>query len=637
MTHPQDDRRMAKPYMATAQSPAFAESDRALFEAMQQLSSNLLFRVDLLTNHVELLGKMCEAYDLPKTLEDFPQSVFAFVAPDDRETLLQMMQDMRHGLETVCDIRLKAKDSTLRWHRNEYLLHYDANGTPIEALGKISDVHEKKELETKLARDGLTGCLRREAFEALCGEYMHNAVDKSHALFIIDIDNFKAINDNLGHHFGDIVLRETGDRLRSIFRSSDYIGRVGGDEFMVFMRDVSDFSLVAKKAEEIVDAMDVTYKGKSQSYHISGSVGLALAPHDGGDFLTLYKNADTALYDVKNRGKNGYLRYHNALSKGTMENTTPFDLAARSTAQHFNQALLADVFDLLFESKALDISMHQVLQLVGKALGVSRCYVFEQSKTVPDAYTNTYEWCAPGISAEIENLDCLPAALVRPFFDKANDAGILYCNDLTALKDDGAYTLMAQQGVQSFLHAYTSRDNQVSYVFGFDECTTPRVWSPMEISTIMYVSRIVAQFLNYKNALEQTSAVSEERLAVLDSLNYFSYIIDPEDHSLRYFNKAVQDKLPDLKIGDTCYMHLRGFGHECETCPLKQMRERKEKSARGVVYNQLLDMYVLLNAVWLPHYEGKECIFVSSNDVTDLIDPAHPCMLEPKEIQSDKP
>ncbi len=190
---------------------------------------------------------------------------------------------------------------------------------------------------------------------------------------------------------------------------------------------------------------------------------------------------------------------------------------------------------------------------------------------------------------------------------------------------------MDAQGVQSFLHAYTYQSKHVSYVLGFDECTGPRVWSPMEVSTIMYLSRIVAQFLNYKNALEAANVVSEERLAVLDSLNYFAYIIDPDTHKLSYYNKAVQAMLPDLKTGDICYVHLRGNSTECADCPLKAMRASKETTAREVIYNRKLDMHVLVNAVWLPQFDGKEAIFVSSNDISDVIDPACAGALLPNE------
>ncbi len=391
------------------------ERDRNLFEAMQVLSPDLLFRLDLRTNRMEMFGKTCEDYHLPKVLEDFPAAAFPHIEEEDAQALSKAVQDMKQGLQTACCIRLRTKDGQLRWHTHQYVLRYNDAGTPTEALGKLTDVHEQKELENQITRDGLTGCLRKKTFERLCIGYMIDNPKSSHALLIIDIDNFKAINDNLGHYFGDMVLCETGDRLKKMFRANDYIGRVGGDEFMVFMRDVGDWSLVERKAREIVKAMDVTYEGKNQSYRITGSVGVAMSPKDGDDFFALYKNADIALYDVKNRGKNGCLRYHPTLSKGTMENTTPFDVALRSLSQHFNAALIADVFDLLFESKVLDISISRALQRMGRQFGVSRCYVFEQSKQTADVYTNTYEWCAAASPPKLTICKCSHARLCSPF------------------------------------------------------------------------------------------------------------------------------------------------------------------------------------------------------------------------------
>lgn len=593
--------------------------DQRFLEAVQMLSTDLLFRLDLKTNVLELFGKARAQYGFPSTLDDFPNCVLPYIAAEDHPAFLTAIAEMRQGKNSGCHLRIQKNDGSLRWHTHEYILQYDENGVAVEAFGKIIDIHAQKELENRSQTDTSTGCLRKEAFEMLSTTCLAALPECNHALFVIDIDNFKAINDNLGHYFGDMVLREVSDRLHALFRNSDYIGRIGGDEFMVFLREVSDIHLLEDKAKAIVEAMDITYHGTNSAYRISGSIGVSVYPQDGRRFADLYQHADTALYDVKHRGKNGYTLYHSALSKGTMENTTPFDVALRTLSQHFNPDFVAEVFNLLFESKDLTVSMQSVLQCVCTEFGASRCYVFERSKTNPHAYDNTYEWCAPGVMPEIDELQGLSEELVEHFFDKANRSGVFYCNDLTTLNDDSAYQLMAEQGIQSFLHGYIYSGNQVSYVLGLDDCASARVWSPIEISTIMHVSKIIAQFLNYKNAMEATQIISEDRLSVLDSLSSFAYIIDVETKTIRYFNRATKAVLPDLKIGDICHKGLRGYDELCRNCPLVQMKEENLTTTRNVIYNKRLNIPVLVHAVKIPRYDGKESIFVSSTDVSDLL------------------
>jgi diguanylate cyclase (GGDEF)-like protein len=126
---------------------------------------------------------------------------------------------------------------------------------------------------------------------------------------IIDIDNFKDVNDSHGHLFGDSVLTEISGKLRDMFRSSDILGRFGGDEFIVFLKNMSDKEMIAEKARMVCDIFRDTYTGKNKDYKISGSVGVSLYPNHGKTFSDLFHKADSALYDAKCRGKDCYVIY----------------------------------------------------------------------------------------------------------------------------------------------------------------------------------------------------------------------------------------------------------------------------------------------------------------------------------------
>ncbi|MEG1602924.1 MAG: GGDEF domain-containing protein, partial [Cloacibacillus sp.] len=124
-----------------------------------------------------------------------------------------------------------------------------------------------------------------------------------HALLIIDIDNFKLVNDRLGHMYGDVVLATLAQCLMPIFRVNDVIGRIGGDEFFVFMKNISSENIAFTKAETICGLFRRTYCENNVSCQISASIGIAIFPSHGVGFEALYNNADSALYVAKAGGR----------------------------------------------------------------------------------------------------------------------------------------------------------------------------------------------------------------------------------------------------------------------------------------------------------------------------------------------
>ena len=168
-------------------------------------------------------------------------------------------------------------------------------------------------LDTKAHIDQLTGILNKLSFE----EYVEKRISSSltienHALILIDVDNFKGVNDTLGHAYGDKVLSDIGALMRQTFPEADYLGRVGGDEFAVFINSMpTEISInyqgyVRIKCEELCDGFRNHYTGDDGKYKISASLGVAFFPEHGSSFSELYAQADKALYFSKHQGKDTY-------------------------------------------------------------------------------------------------------------------------------------------------------------------------------------------------------------------------------------------------------------------------------------------------------------------------------------------
>ncbi len=238
-----------------------------------------------------------------------------FVHADDKKLVTRFFTDILRGAPYVeCEARIAKADGTFLWCRMRSTQQFDANGAPIKAIGVISNIDEEKQraqrLMEKAERDTLTKLYNKGTVQALIADHLSSRRTESiDALLIIDVDNFKSVNDTEGHLFGDKFLIHIADCLNKIFRNTDLIGRIGGDEFIVLARDLPDIELARQKAEQALSAFRNIQTGEKRHLAVSCSVGIAITQGQNIPLETLYSNADWALYQAKRGGKNRYMIY----------------------------------------------------------------------------------------------------------------------------------------------------------------------------------------------------------------------------------------------------------------------------------------------------------------------------------------
>ena len=179
-------------------------------------------------------------------------------------------------------------------------------------VGVMTDITQQKELERKLTHlslhDTLTGVPNRMHFIRHLSQAIFRARrhGRSLAVFFIDLDGFKEVNDTLGHDAGDTVLRQIAQRLQKVMRQSDFIARFGGDEFVVMAEEVSDRSSVDSVAAKLMDAVSESCPVKGETRTLSTSIGIAFYPDQGDTPDDLINHADQAMYHAKSQGRNCY-------------------------------------------------------------------------------------------------------------------------------------------------------------------------------------------------------------------------------------------------------------------------------------------------------------------------------------------
>src|SRR5918999_3825342 len=222
------------------------------------------------------------------------------------------------------EYRMVHEDVRVIWVSDQAFFVRNENGEPWLIQGVIFDITERKNAEEEVAflayHDKLTGLPNRVLFEEMLEAALARA--RRHELAVgvlyLDLDNFKLVNDSLGHHAGDELLRQLGERLRGCTRETDLVARQGGDEFLLLLADLErgpsatteiDAELIAAEsvAVRVREALQRPFDLSGTSFYATGSIGISLFPRDGTDSTTLMMNADAAMYQAKRTGPSSYV------------------------------------------------------------------------------------------------------------------------------------------------------------------------------------------------------------------------------------------------------------------------------------------------------------------------------------------
>lgn len=222
-----------------------------------------------------------------------------------REKLIAAFHD---GVRSfVVDIRVGDKEGGYKWRNLDIQTAALPGSSDIRVYLLFTDIDEKKRAHIEVARravqDSLTHLYNRGAFMEMIAR-MTEEEGAPFAFVIIDIDGFKRVNDTLGHHVGDRLLVEAANRLCAMVRKEDLVCRLGGDEFIVCLKNIAEDGEIEKKARELCGALRISAQEEGLSVPVSASIGVAVFPRDGRSFEMLYKHADIALYHSKRGGKN---------------------------------------------------------------------------------------------------------------------------------------------------------------------------------------------------------------------------------------------------------------------------------------------------------------------------------------------
>ena len=294
---------------------------RYLFELPEDTYAALFMDIDdwrIIQHQRHTVGD--QILDICETMEDFAENAINCLANSNdtatrnfyqtlsKESMYRISESgTRHYMLKYLRHMPNGEDLWVRTDINFLIDPENGHLCAIWTLRNInSKIQQSLSLQMAAERDDLTGLLNRASTTRQIQQILQTDVQSQHALFIIDVDNFKSLNDTYGHQTGDRFLITLATTLRKCFRDNDIVGRIGGDEFFVLMKNVPSSMIVAEKATTLLGISQV-FCDEYPDLHLSVSIGIGISPLNGNDLDTLYMNADKALYQAKHKGKNQFV------------------------------------------------------------------------------------------------------------------------------------------------------------------------------------------------------------------------------------------------------------------------------------------------------------------------------------------
>jgi polar amino acid transport system substrate-binding protein len=339
-----------KQYFEYVRNQSELRTSEERYRIAMETANDGLWDWDIQKNVCFISQKWQERLSLPSNLiENHFEVWLGKIHPDDEGKIRQLVKNYLEEKVDKYDVEYRLMDNHGKyiWVLSKSKLIKDKDGTIIRMVGAHTDITERKEYEEKIYKmayfDGLTNLPNRSFLIEKLDAAIKNTVEwnRKGALFFLDIDNFKQINDTLGHDIGDQLLQAVGKKIDEYLGSDFITARLGGDEFVILKEVISSSGEVEKTAEKIMKLFNDKWKLENNEMAVTMSMGSTVFPDDGMDVQKILKNADTAMYCAKDAGKNTYKFFEESM----LENV----LVRKELETDLRKAIENDEFQLFYQ------------------------------------------------------------------------------------------------------------------------------------------------------------------------------------------------------------------------------------------------------------------------------------------------
>ena len=530
------------------------------YELMEQLSMEYPFDLDVenwtMLRSYRLMDLRGE-YDYSDQYFPVDEEVLTLCPPDQELFLNAMREAAREektgSIDTRFNIHTDKEMPKYLWFRTYYKSIADRQGHITRIIGRSFNIDEDKNLQEEVRRDPLTKLLNKIEIQRETDAFLEGAEGGTHVLFLIDIDNFKGINDNFGHTFGDTVIVDIAEIIRSLFRNNDLTGRVGGDEFLVLMKNTT-LEKAKERAKNLGEALCKIYTGGSLHYRISASIGLAACSGgDGNTYSSLFEKADHAMYRTKQGGKNGY-EIAGAKDVGMLSNGIK-KIERRENMSVEDREFLAFSISLMAHAKNIDGSLNMLLNRITDRYQLDLVMVFEDSTdndgmVMTNYFGKRYSFYGKSVfpkkSPALKDLQPGDYKVIKN--TQSNFAVGLgnYLKTMDAHNENTPFSAVV--GKFEYVGGCTG---EVVYV-SLDE---ERQWQPGELEIFQELTRMMAIFVS----LRYRAAESREQISSIREKDQLTGLYNQD--AFRKVASGILEHPEEGKVYAVEYMDINNFGY----------------------------------------------------------------------------
>jgi len=561
----------------------------------------------------ETLEKLLDA---PLQREHFSQVLMnrVRVHPNDHHLLLELIaflsrthKEYRDGKCSMAfEYRILGADDAYHWFHLRQIIYFKGDH-PYKAVGILRNTDEERrqqeELLSRAERDPMTGLYNKERVRELIEEALQ-VPDTENALLVLDMDGFKQVNDQLGHLAGDAVISDMALSLQTVFRRTDILGRIGGDEFVVLLRDtVGDTAFIIDRCDQLRGLLRRSFTKGKKKLHVTGSIGIAAAPRDGITYDALFARADAALYRAKELGRDTQAFYDPRLKESREERMPEGIAQGRESA--FLEHPVEYIFQMLYETKDADLTVKLLLELFAKYFHVHRVYIYQMFE---ENYWSKciFEWRASGITSTDEAHYGRVAEIVQQNYRQTEYGYFSECRDAEEL-EPADRDAMLSQNVRAFLHCGIMEGTRFLGCVGFDDVYQARIWTRKEHEVLKAFADIMGSFLLDQSSINTLLVGNRHFRLILNTMDSYIWVIQQDTHDILYMNTpAYRDFGQESSILEKCYKIFHGQEEVCEECPFSPGNETQrafsfwnEKFQRQFTGKSFLVQWDENTAAWL--------------------------------------
>lgn len=474
-----------------------AELETKKYEIIADISEEIPFEYEI---HTDILtyAKKYEAIFGRKSVYRHPVQKFVsagYISEDTIDNFTNIFEAAKNGKEIHnTEYKLRNMKGEYEWHYSSFSLIQDEQGEPLRAVGIIRNINTLKQEQASLLKraqtDSMTGLLNKATTEAFVREHLKDIQPGSNDIvMLVDIDDFKNINDTFGHLTGDEVIIDIANILMRYTFNEGYIGRIGGDEFLVYLPNILDIQLACEKAKNYANELQIKYPGTDGKPKVTLSIGIA-ATDISIPYSDLIEHADAAVYQAKLNGKNGYVLYNESLERSEYHNER------RDNTSNYNPAVLSNSIHILCENTDTHTSIQKALSYIGNALGIDRIAIWEYED---DSFlSKSFEWQSTSYPYSDANSDKLNSSQWEEI-DTLSITGTYHTSNTKAIKlnnfGKGVYF-----GVTEFIQSkFVYQSNTIGYI-GYFNYSDDIVWSTQTIETCNLFTKALTGYIQCKKS-----------------------------------------------------------------------------------------------------------------------------------------